>query len=485
MEQVLDLSGNRLAVVRENLETALKERRTQFEQFLAGEKRKMDSFRLKEVREVLSVDDLRERVETVNGLMEILEKSSREAKEINTDENLLQLDLSYFPMLQDIIEKMEPVEKLWQTAYEFESRYEVWYYGKFTGLDSDTIRTEVEEMHKTIYKLTRQLVTNPPAKRVAEQIRLKMDKFKIYLPALEAMCRQGLVDRHWDQISTELGMGINPKTHASLSSMIDIDIMRILPKLEEISNAAGKEFELNKQLVGMQDEWKDVKFECHAYRDSDGYILATVEDIQTLLDDHILKAQAMRSSPYIVALGAKATDWEEKLISMQDIIDTWLRVQATWMYLEPIFSSEDIMRQMPSEGRKFKAVDRIFRKIMKSTHDDPRVITATDYPNLLQVFRTAFEDLEEIQKGLNMYLEKKRLYFARFFFLSNDEMLEILSETKDPTRVQPHMKKCFEGIERLNFDPNQEILGMMSQEDEYVPFVRKINPAAANVSLSF
>lgn len=443
------MSGARLSVVRENLETALKERRTQFEQFLLGEKRKMDSFRLKEVREVLSVDDLHERVETVDSLMIILEKSSREAKEINTDENLLQLDQSFFPVLTDMIEKMEPIEKLWHTAYEFESRYETWYFGKFTGLNSDVIRTEVEEMHKTMYRLTRALVTNPQAKRIAEQIRLKMDKFKIYLPALEAMCRQGLVDRHWDQISEEMGIPINPKLYPSLGSMIDIDIMRILQKLEEISNAAGKEFELNKQLMGMQVEWTDVKFDCLPYRDTDGFLLASVEEVQTLLDDHILKAQAMRSSPYIIALGEKATDWEDKLISMQDIIDTWLRVQSTWMYLEPIFSSEDIMRQMPTEGRKFKAVDRTFRKIMKSTHTDARVIQATDYPNLLKTFKEAFNDLEEIQKGLNMYLEKKRLFFARFFFLSNDEMLEILSETKDPSRVQPHMKKCFEGVRVL------------------------------------
>ena len=95
------------------------------------------------------------------------------------------------------------------------------------------------------------------------------------------------------------------------------------------------------------------------------------------------------------------------------MLDNWLQCQSTWLYLEPIFSSDDIVKQMPEEGEKFKTVDGQWRTMMKSTHKAPAVIPIAREKERVDKLIECNELLDAIQKGLAAYLEKKRLFFPR------------------------------------------------------------------------
>jgi dynein heavy chain len=48
-------------------------------------------------------------------------------------------------------------------------------------------------------------------------------------------------------------------------------------------------------------------------------------------------------------------------------------------------------------------------------------------------------------------LETKRNKFPRFYFLSNDDLFEVLGQSKDPFAINKHVNKFFPGIRRLDF----------------------------------
>ena len=436
-----------------------------------------------EIKALATLGDMSE-VETNSATVAALQAKIDDGKEraalYNSREELFGWPVTEYSQLNELNKALEPYNTLWTTAVNFQRAYPLWLEGPFMELSPEQVEKDVGDWWRLLYKLGKSLTGLPGPLKVVNYVKEKIDDFKQHLPLIGAMLNPGMRDRHWKQLAEQVGKPIQPNEMSTLALILEQKTGDYIAQIQEMSDAASKEFSLEKALDKMLNEWRPIQFDCMEYRDTGTYILRALDEIQSMFDDHVVKTQAMRGSPFVKPFENRCRDWEAKLISMQEIIDEWLKCQSVWLYLEPIFSSEDIMRQMPQEAKRFTQVDRLWRKVMAATEAKPNVLLATATEGMLASWQEANRLLELIQKGLNDYLEAKRLSFARLFFLSNDELLQILSETKDPTRVQPHLGKCFEGITKVDFDDKLIIHGMISAEGEKVPFKQTLDPNAAN-----
>uniref|UniRef100_A0A8C3UWY6 Dynein axonemal heavy chain 1 n=1 Tax=Catharus ustulatus TaxID=91951 RepID=A0A8C3UWY6_CATUS len=302
---------------------------------------------------------------------------------------------------------------------------------------------------------------------VATEFRDKMDDFKQYVPLIQGLRNPGMRPRHWEMLSNLVKTNVELEPSMTFGHCLELNLQDHMESVLKVAETASKEYAIENALNKIENEWKSVSFVVVLYKNTKTYILKSTDDISQLLDDHIVLVQSMSFSPFKKPFEERMNLWETKLKMTQDVLEEWLNCQRSWLYLEPIFSSEDIKRQLPVESQRYNIVDKDWRRVMKNANANPELLEKLQNCNKL---------LELVQKGLSEYLETKRAAFPRFYFLSDDELLEILSQTKDPTAVQPHLHKCFENIARLKFQQDLQITHMYSGEGEEVKLFSSITP---------
>lgn len=427
--------------------------------------------------------------ENVVGIQQKLKDAVAQSQVFTSRESMLERPMTDYNApphdLAKVAKSFEPYAQFWVAANDWFSNKSVWMDGMFNKLDPEQVETVSQNCFRAVFKASKFFEGKyPDIQTAALTIKEEIDAFKEYSPLVGALRQPGMRARHWQQLSDTLGFELKPDEKFTLRrGLEEFNLQTKLDAIVKICDIAGKEFGIEQALDKMEGEWKGYELSVKAYRESGTYVLGGWDETFQLLDDHIVMSQAMSFSPFKGPFEERLTNWEWGLKICSDILEQWLACQRQWMYLEPIFASDDIQKQLPTESKRFQTVDRNWRKFAAEAFKTPAPLALCNSERMLNTFTECNKLLDMVAKGLSDYLETKRGGFARFYFLSDEELLEILSQARDPLAVQPHLGKAFEAIDRLDWNgegPAMTWTAMNSAEKEKVPFDNGV-PVKGNV----
>uniref|UniRef100_UPI00358EC9AE cytoplasmic dynein 2 heavy chain 1-like n=1 Tax=Myxine glutinosa TaxID=7769 RepID=UPI00358EC9AE len=308
-------------------------------------------------------------------------------------------------------------------------------------------------------------------------LQAKVDKLRMLVPTLKFVRGEHLSTDHWLDLFRMLdlprGTILERLTFKDILNVADTVVSRTA-ELKELNGRAQGEVSIREALRELEIWGASIVFSMSGHQDSQGQQLSLIRDWQNLLGqlgDQQSLLQSLQDSPYFSGFADKSSLWENRLAELDICLHSLNDVQRRWLYLEPIFCRGALSRE---QGR-FQRVDNGFRSILVDVVRDPRLLMLLSRAGVRHTLQSLLDQLQLCQKALNEYLEEKRMAFARFYFLGDEDLLEILGQSTKPAIIQAHLKKLFSGIHSVEFDSScQYIVLVKSLQGEKVPLRNKV-----------
>ncbi|TFK40902.1 dynein heavy chain protein 1 [Crucibulum laeve] len=283
---------------------------------------------------------------------------------------------------------------------------------------------------------------------------------------------EALKDRHWKQLFKTLKLPSQISLPMmTLGHVYDMDLKRNESLIKEVIIQAQGEMALEEYIKQVKEIWTNYTLDLVNYQNKCRLIRGW-DDLFNKCSENLNSLTAMKLSPYYKVFEEEAGSWEEKLNRIHVLFDVWIDVQRQWVYLEGIFSgSADIKHLLPVESARFQNINAEFLTVMKKVYKSPFVVDVMNIQGIQKSLERLADLLNKIQKALGEYLERERSSFPRFYFVGDEDLLEIIGNSKDILRIMKHLKKMFAGISTVMLDEDlTQIQGMASREGEEVHF---------------
>jgi dynein heavy chain len=295
------------------------------------------------------------------------------------------------------------------------------------------------------------------------------------LPLIEQLKSKYMQDRHWTRLMTTTCKKIdhkNPKF--CLNDLLVLELHKYEADVEELVESAAKEDKIDTNIRKIIKEWDKMKF---TFEEVSGIpCLGETGEIVELVEQHGMDIQGMLGQKDVAEFRETVSKWKGYMTTLENVIEKWRKVQGDWRILRPIFiESEDIKAQLPDAAATFQKVHEEFRELMFEVQEEPLVIPACTAEGRLDKLKYFETEIESCQKALNDQLESKQKIFPRFYFVSKEILLTILSNGGNPEKVNEFMGDCFDGMNFVKFQETAErpyriVNGMESKDGEEAPW---------------
>lgn len=360
-----------------------------------------------------------------------------EAQNILKDEHVLSeqlfdLQISKF----DELIKMESQNQIYGQIYRIYQSFRE-QRNELAGLPWNKLEPAILEecgmkYQKEVKQLGQKKLTNPDQIQPFVKLQKTVSGFNLSIPQIAELNHPAVKERHWKRIMEDTGKDFGDAEFnlkfITLAKVFELELDQHAEKVTEICKEAKEEERNEKTMQKIDTDWKGTNFTVHRFGDK-GYTISATEFIREQLESHIMVLGGVAASKYARSVKTKVQNWERDLNLVFDVIDLWMAVQRRWIYLEAIFRSDDIKSQLPEEAKKFGKTDANYCKIMEMVFKNPQVMACCvkgEASNRLEELRMLQAELDKCEKSLIQYLEGKRMALPRFYFIPNEDLLEIL-----------------------------------------------------------